>query len=135
VYEVQFAASAAKEFRSLPLDIKRRIGSVIGALQQTPRPARPIEATFFLIKKFRTFNIQKHNVLQFFYRLRGVMKGIQFVTNEKGEKTAILIDLKRHRNLWEDFYDSLLVAQRANEPRESLEAVKKRLRNQGKLSG
>ncbi|MEW5949205.1 MAG: type II toxin-antitoxin system RelE/ParE family toxin [Thermodesulfobacteriota bacterium] len=24
---------------SLPLDIKRRIGSVIGALQQTPRPA------------------------------------------------------------------------------------------------
>ncbi|MFZ5994434.1 MAG: hypothetical protein ACOYU4_05570 [Thermodesulfobacteriota bacterium] len=63
------------------------------------------------------------------------MKGIQFVTNEKGEKTAVLIDLKRHRNLWEDFYDSLLVAQRANEPRESLEAVKKRLRNQGKLSG
>jgi hypothetical protein len=63
------------------------------------------------------------------------MKGIQFVTNDKGEKTAVLIDLKRHRNLWEDFYDSLLAAQRANEPRESLEAVKKRLRNQGRLSG
>ena len=33
------------------------------------------------------------------------MKGIQFVIDGQGEKTAVVIDLKKHRNLWEDFYD------------------------------
>jgi hypothetical protein len=63
------------------------------------------------------------------------MKGIQFVTDETGRKTAVLIDLKKYGELWEDIYDSLLARQRANEPRESLEAVKRRLQKQGKLNG
>ena len=37
-YEVKFATSAAKEFRSLPLELKRRIGAVIDRLSQDPRP-------------------------------------------------------------------------------------------------
>lgn len=37
-YEVRFATSAAREFRSLPTDIKRRIGAVIEALSKNPRP-------------------------------------------------------------------------------------------------
>jgi hypothetical protein len=28
--------------------------------------------------------------------------GIQFITDAKGRKTAAVIDLKRHRALWED---------------------------------
>ena len=36
------------------------------------------------------------------------MTGIQFLTNEAGHKTAVLIDLKRNRVLWEDFYHTLL---------------------------
>jgi len=56
------------------------------------------------------------------------IKGIQFVMNAKGEKVAVLIDLKKHGELWEDFYDDLIARSRAQEPRESLEAVKKRLR-------
>lgn len=63
------------------------------------------------------------------------MKGIQFVTNDKGQRVAVLIDLRKYGDLWEDFYDSLTARQRATEPRESLELVKKRLRKQGKLSG
>ncbi len=63
------------------------------------------------------------------------MEGIQYVTNEKGQRTAVLIDLQKHSDAWEDFYDSLIVKQRANEPRESLRAVKKRLRRLGKLNG
>ena len=63
------------------------------------------------------------------------MKGIQFVTDETGRKTAVLIDLKKYGELWEDIYDSLLARQRANEPRETLESVKRRLRKQGKLDG
>ena len=62
------------------------------------------------------------------------MKGIQFVTDDEGKKVAVLIDLRKHSDLWEDFYDSLTARARAEEPRESLETVKKRLRKQGKLS-
>jgi hypothetical protein len=56
------------------------------------------------------------------------MSGIQFVIDKRGKKTAVVIDLKRHASLWEDFYDSLLAHSRKNEPRESLESVKRRLK-------
>ena len=55
------------------------------------------------------------------------MKGIQFLVDEKGNKTAVLIDLKRNASLWEDFYDIALARDRKGEPRESLESVKRRL--------
>jgi len=58
------------------------------------------------------------------------MKGIQFVTNDRGQKIAVLFDLKKYGELWEDFYDILTARRRAAEPRESLESVKKRLRKQ-----
>jgi mRNA interferase RelE/StbE len=38
VYEVQFARSAAKEFRSLPDNIKNRIGIAMDSLCLNPRP-------------------------------------------------------------------------------------------------
>ena len=63
------------------------------------------------------------------------MEGIQFVTNDKNRKVAVMIDLQRHGDLWEDFYDSLIARQREKEPRESLASVEKRLRKQGKLNG
>jgi PHD/YefM family antitoxin component YafN of YafNO toxin-antitoxin module len=55
------------------------------------------------------------------------MKGIQFLVDEKGEKSAVLIDLKRYSELWEDFYDQAIARSRQREPRESLESVRKRL--------
>jgi len=66
---------------------------------------------------------------------RNLAEGIQFVVNGNGEKTAVLIDLKEHGELWEDIYDGLLARLRADEPRESLESVKEMLREQGKLDG
>ena len=65
----------------------------------------------------------------------GRMEGIQFVTNEKGKRVAVLIDLKKYGELWEDIYDSVTARSRAHEPRESLASVKKQLRKQGKLNG
>jgi len=62
------------------------------------------------------------------------MKGIQFLTDEKGKKTAVQIDLQEYGELWEDFYDSLLAEQRKDEPRESLESVKRQLRRPSKLN-
>jgi hypothetical protein len=55
------------------------------------------------------------------------MKGVQFLVDDKGKKTAVLIDLKRNAGLWEDFYDLALARSREGEPRESLESVKRRL--------
>ena len=63
------------------------------------------------------------------------MSGIQFLTDETGHKTAVLIDLKRNRVLWEDFYDTLLARKRRNEPRESLAEVRRKLIKAGKLNG
>ena len=37
-YEIHFTNSAAREFRSLPSDIERRVGEAVDSLQQTPRP-------------------------------------------------------------------------------------------------
>ena len=36
------------------------------------------------------------------------MTGIQFLTDEKGRKMAVQIDLRKHGALWEDFYDGLV---------------------------
>jgi hypothetical protein len=55
------------------------------------------------------------------------MKGVKFLVNEAGDKTAVILDLRKHRRIWEDMYDRMLVDSRKNEPRESLEQVKKRL--------
>jgi len=60
------------------------------------------------------------------------MKGIKFVSNDKGQKVAVLIDLQKHGRLWEDFYDSLIALQREKEPRETLASVKRRLVKQGR---
>ena len=54
-------------------------------------------------------------------------RGIDFVVDEDGEKRAVLIDLKKHRALWEDFYDTLLAQERQNEPRENLDDVRRRV--------
>lgn len=55
------------------------------------------------------------------------MSGVDFVVDRDGEKKAVLIDLGRHRDLWEDFYDTLLAQERRAEPRESLAEVKRKI--------
>ena len=59
------------------------------------------------------------------------MRGVQFLVDDDGEKTAVLIDLKKNANLWEDFYDVAVARSRDKEPRESLESVRRRLRLRG----
>ncbi|MBJ7901555.1 MAG: hypothetical protein GC158_16935 [Cyanobacteria bacterium RI_101] len=43
------------------------------------------------------------------------MKGIQFLLNDSGEKTSVLIDLEQWGELWEDFYDVIVSQSRQNE--------------------
>jgi hypothetical protein len=64
-----------------------------------------------------------------------MLKGIQYVVNERGEKTAVQIDLNRYSELWEGIYGTLIAQDRADEPRETLEEVRQRLIEQGKMNG
>ena len=57
------------------------------------------------------------------------MKGVEFVVDEKGNRKAVVLDLKTHRDVWEDFCDVLRAKERENEPRESLVSVKKKVVN------
>jgi len=56
-----------------------------------------------------------------------MVKGVEFIVDDKGQQKAVLIDLKKHGELWEDFYDTLRVKERASETRESLTEVKKKV--------
>ena len=62
------------------------------------------------------------------------MEGIQFITNKKGKRIAVQIDLVKYGELWDDIADCITARKRVHEPRESLDSVKKRLRQQGKLN-
>jgi hypothetical protein len=55
------------------------------------------------------------------------MKGIQYIVDETGKRTAVVIDLKTHAQLWEDFCDLALARSRKDEPLESLESVNQRI--------
>ena len=63
------------------------------------------------------------------------MGGIQFITDEKGQKTAAVIDLKTHKALWEDIEDVLVSRSRRSERGVPLERVKADLVARGKLRG
>ncbi|NLF09209.1 MAG: hypothetical protein GX594_14715 [Pirellulaceae bacterium] len=45
------------------------------------------------------------------------MKGIQFLVDVRGIKTAAVVNLKQHSELWEDFHDIALAESREAEPR------------------
>ncbi|MBI5788232.1 MAG: hypothetical protein HZA78_05195 [Candidatus Schekmanbacteria bacterium] len=60
------------------------------------------------------------------------MKGVQFVMDETGHKTAVLIDLNEWGNIWEDIYDVLVSEARKGEPTISWEELKKEMEAQEK---
>jgi len=61
------------------------------------------------------------------------MTGIRYVTDEKGRKVAVQIDLTKHRELWEDLKDVLVTRSRRHEKRIPLEKVRAGLIKSGKL--
>lgn len=61
------------------------------------------------------------------------MTGIQFLTDEKGQRTAAVIDLKTHKALWEDIEDVLVSRSRRRERGVPLATVKADLVARGKL--
>jgi hypothetical protein len=63
------------------------------------------------------------------------MTGIQFITDARGRKTAAVIDLKKHKALWEDIEDVLVSRSRRHEKRIPFDKVKADLIKSGRLPG
>jgi hypothetical protein len=61
------------------------------------------------------------------------MTGIQFVTDEKGRKVAVQIDLKKYGAVLEDFWDGLISESRRHEKGIPLTRVKADLVKRGRL--
>ena len=61
------------------------------------------------------------------------MTGIQYVTDDKGRKVAVQIDLEKHHELWQDIEDVLVSRSRQSERRIPLDKVKAGLIKSGKL--
>lgn len=61
------------------------------------------------------------------------MRGVKYLYNSKGKRTAVLIDLERNSSLWEDLLDVAVARTRKKEPTESWTVVRRRLERAGRL--
>lgn len=52
------------------------------------------------------------------------LKGIQYLVDSTGKRTAVVISLEEWGELWEDFYDVLVSEARKNEPVVEWETLK-----------
>ncbi len=52
----------------------------------------------------------------------------QFVVDESGRKTAVILPVEEYDELLEDIHDLAVIAERKNEPTISFEDLKKRLK-------
>jgi PHD/YefM family antitoxin component YafN of YafNO toxin-antitoxin module len=57
----------------------------------------------------------------------------QYVVNPRGRKTAVILSLKRYRELMADLHDLAVVAERRKERTISLQEMKRRLKKDGIL--
>lgn len=57
----------------------------------------------------------------------------QFVVDAKGNKTGVILSMKRYQKLMEDLHDLAVVAERRVEKPVGLEEMKRRLKNDGVL--
>lgn len=61
------------------------------------------------------------------------MRGVKYLYNAKGKKTAVLIDLERSPAVWEDLLDVAVARVRETEPTQSWTSVRRRLERSGRL--
>lgn len=52
------------------------------------------------------------------------MKGIHYITDDTGKRTAVILDLDEWGDVWEDIYDALVSESRKKEPRIAWEDLK-----------
>jgi PHD/YefM family antitoxin component YafN of YafNO toxin-antitoxin module len=52
----------------------------------------------------------------------------QYIVDDKGEKTAVVLSLEEYEELIEDIHDLAVIAERRDEPTISFDELKKRLK-------
>lgn len=57
----------------------------------------------------------------------------QFVIDEKGKKTGVILPIEEYKELLEDLHDLAVIAERRGEHTISFEEIKERLRKDGLL--
>jgi len=57
----------------------------------------------------------------------------QYVVDEKGQKTAVIIPVEEYEELLEDIHDHAIIAERRDEPIITFEELKKKLKKDGLL--
>jgi PHD/YefM family antitoxin component YafN of YafNO toxin-antitoxin module len=57
----------------------------------------------------------------------------QFIVDEKGKKTGVVLSLRRYQRLMEDLHDLAVVAERRTEKPVLAEEVRRRLKEDGLL--
>jgi len=63
------------------------------------------------------------------------MEGIQFLVDDKGRKKAVLIDLAKWGEVWEDLQDILVSQARKHEPTVPWETLKAEMDRAGRKRG
>ena len=63
------------------------------------------------------------------------MEGVKFLVDDKGNKTAVMLDLDKWGELWEDIYDAMIIESRKNEPSIPWEEVKEELEPEARIGG
>jgi len=63
------------------------------------------------------------------------MKGVQFVTDDAGKRTAVLISLAEWGELWEDIYDIMVSESRKREATVPWEELKAEMAREGSIGG
>ena len=61
------------------------------------------------------------------------MEGIHYVTDSNNRRVAVQIDLVKHGEIWEDFYDGLMAELSKDEASIPLEELGKQLQEEGLL--
>lgn len=56
------------------------------------------------------------------------MKGVHFVTDDKNNKIAVQIDLRKNKELWEDFCDYMIYLSHKDDKTVSFESVLKKVK-------
>ena len=57
----------------------------------------------------------------------------QYVVDDKGQKTAVIIPVEKYEELLEDIHDLAIIADRRDEPAITFEELKKKLKKDGLL--
>ncbi len=57
----------------------------------------------------------------------------RYITDDKGRKKAVIVDIRRYREMLEDLEDLRLLAERKDEAASSLQEVEERLKARGLL--